>query len=453
MTEPLASVSRLPELPPAWRWVPLAQLAAATPRAITDGPFGSNLKTEHYTDDGPRVIRLQNIGEASFLDAQAHISRERFELLQQHEARAGDIVVASLGEELPRAALVPDYVGPAIVKADCPRIRPGEINPTYLMYALNSRPVRAQAVGAIHGVGRQRLKLGSLKKLLIPVAPRDQQDAIAAALDRHFARSSAARAHFARALERLSDYREAVLGAALAGGLSTLTPGTRGALADAPRVALAELATIQYGFTTKALPDADGPKILRITDIQDGMVDWATVPRCVDSPEDPERYALAPGDLVFARMGFTTGKSYLITDAVTDGAVCASYLIRVRFKAPVDPDFVALFFQSSIYWDYVRSQRRGIDRPTLNGKVLSRLPVPVPPLDAQREAVYHARRHLAAVEDLRARANAQSDAVNALRGSLLAAAFTGALPTAASAADEFELPATEALAGPVLVGG
>lgn len=33
---------------------------------IVDGPFGSNLKSEHYVDDGARVIRLQNIGYGDF---------------------------------------------------------------------------------------------------------------------------------------------------------------------------------------------------------------------------------------------------------------------------------------------------------------------------------------------------------------------------------------------------
>jgi type I restriction enzyme S subunit len=43
---------------------------------MTDGPFGSNLKSSHYVDEGPRVIRLQNIGFGEFVDEEAHISRD-----------------------------------------------------------------------------------------------------------------------------------------------------------------------------------------------------------------------------------------------------------------------------------------------------------------------------------------------------------------------------------------
>ena len=36
-----------------WPVVPLGELAADERNAITDGPFGSKLKTEHYTNAGP----------------------------------------------------------------------------------------------------------------------------------------------------------------------------------------------------------------------------------------------------------------------------------------------------------------------------------------------------------------------------------------------------------------
>ena len=62
--EPVApEADDFPSLPTGWVWATLDQLAAPEHRAMTDGPFGSNLKTSHYTTDGPRVIRLQNVGD------------------------------------------------------------------------------------------------------------------------------------------------------------------------------------------------------------------------------------------------------------------------------------------------------------------------------------------------------------------------------------------------------
>ena len=63
------------DLPRGWTRVSVEELAANEPRALTDGPFGSNLKTSHYTDEGPRVIRLQNVGDGVFHYERAHIPR------------------------------------------------------------------------------------------------------------------------------------------------------------------------------------------------------------------------------------------------------------------------------------------------------------------------------------------------------------------------------------------
>lgn len=114
----------LPELPEKWVWTTLGALASAEKNSITDGPFGSNLKTEHYTSSGPRVIRLQNIGDSRFVDVEAHVSNQHFDTLTKHQIRAGDVAIACLGDPVPRACLIPESVGPAIVKADCVRFKP-----------------------------------------------------------------------------------------------------------------------------------------------------------------------------------------------------------------------------------------------------------------------------------------------------------------------------------------
>jgi type I restriction enzyme S subunit len=209
------------DLPRGWVQVPVEELAADEPASLTDGPFGSNLKTSHYTENGPRVIRLQNIGDGKFLDGSAHISEEHFEKLRRHEAVAGDVVIAMLGETLPRACAVPSYVGPAIVKADCVRLRvhPSRSTPSYITHALNSPQLRAQAADLVHGVGRPRLGLKWLRSLSVPVAPRLEQDRIADAIESYFTRLDDAVATLERVQRNLKRYRASVLKAAVEGRL------------------------------------------------------------------------------------------------------------------------------------------------------------------------------------------------------------------------------------------
>jgi hypothetical protein len=113
----------------------------ASPKDIVDGPFGSNLKSEHYRSKGARVIRLQNIGVGKFIPNDSFISDDHFERLSKHEVRAGDLLFASLVESVPRTCIVPELESRAIVKADCIRIRvQPDVNTSWVF--LTRAPVR-----------------------------------------------------------------------------------------------------------------------------------------------------------------------------------------------------------------------------------------------------------------------------------------------------------------------
>ena len=95
-------------LPEGWADAQLHQITADEPAAITDGPFGSNLKTVHYTDSGARVVRLNNLGDGRFKDAdQSFISLDQYRQLTKHEVRAGDLITAALGDPLGRTCIAP----------------------------------------------------------------------------------------------------------------------------------------------------------------------------------------------------------------------------------------------------------------------------------------------------------------------------------------------------------
>jgi len=161
--------------------------AISQPGAIADGPFGSRLKTEHYAPNGVRVIRLQNIGSGVFLDHdRAYVTREHADTLTRHFAGEGDVVVAALGDgarPAGRACQVPD-IGPALVKADCFRVRTDGsiVDSEFLVWFLNSPGTQAIIAGQMRGATRPRVTLGMLKAFPIPLPPLDEQRRIAAHL-------------------------------------------------------------------------------------------------------------------------------------------------------------------------------------------------------------------------------------------------------------------------------
>jgi type I restriction enzyme S subunit len=211
----------LPELPEGWCWTSIGQLAADEPYSLTDGPFGSNLKTAHYTEAGPRVVRLQNIADGTFVDEEAHISEGHYATLKKHAVHAGDIVIASLGENLPKACLVPDWLGPAVVKADCLRLKPDPhlVDSRYLLCALNSEPLRARTGALIHGLGRPRIGLTLLRALKVPLPPRAEQDRIAREVEAGASIAAAVSDQLVTQVTKCAALRQSILKWAFAGKL------------------------------------------------------------------------------------------------------------------------------------------------------------------------------------------------------------------------------------------
>ena len=52
---------------------------------------------------------------------------------------------------------------------------------------------------------------------------------------------------------------------------------------------------ISYGYTAKSTTENVGPHLLRITDIQDNNVNWATVPYCEIESKKKDQYLLKKG--------------------------------------------------------------------------------------------------------------------------------------------------------------
>lgn len=182
---------------------------------------------------------------------------------------------------------------------------------------------------------------------------------------------------------------------------------------------------IQYGYTAKSIKDDTLPKMLRITDMQDGFVNWNDVPNCQISENEFKKYQLAEGDIVFARTGATTGKSYLLTHP--PDSVYASYLIRVRLSSFINRKYSYYFLQTSYYWNYITEVSAGIAQPGCNAKKLGKLPFPLPPLPEQQRIVTLIESLFADLDAAKEKLQAVLDGFAMRRAALLHQAFTGEL--------------------------
>ncbi|MGE5120163.1 restriction endonuclease subunit S [Yersinia enterocolitica] len=146
------------------------------------GPFGSNLKSEEYTDSGIRIIQLQNIGDGEFLNNnKIYTSLEKADQLLNCNIYPNDILISKMGDPVARCCIVPDDNKRYVMCSDGIRLVVDKKNYSYIFmfYQINHQDFRQCAFDVSTGSTRRRIGLSELKQLPIKVPCLEEQTKIA----------------------------------------------------------------------------------------------------------------------------------------------------------------------------------------------------------------------------------------------------------------------------------
>lgn len=286
------------------------------------------------------------------------------------------------------------------------------------------------AVSNSKGINLPRVSEKVILEIPFPMPPQGEQSRIVARIESLFAKLDEAKEKIQEVLDGADLRRAAILHQAFTGKLTEKWRKENSVDDESWKEKLfADFCETQYGYTESATNDPIGPKFLRITDIQDNQVEWNKVPYCKITNDDFEKYRLSYGDIVVARTGATTGKSFLIED-VTD-AVFASYLIgiKIKEKSMVMPHFVYKFMQSAFYWQQITDFKIGIAQPGVNAKKLKTLRIKIPQIEEQQEIVRLLDNLLSREQSTVTACEEALTTIDTLKKSILARAFRGELGT------------------------
>jgi len=142
-----------------------------------------------------------------------------------------------------------------------------------------------------------------------------------------------------------------------------------------------------YGIGAPAIPfDKNKRTYLRITDInEDGTLNKDGLMSVEE--EKADEYLLAPNDIVFARTGNSTGRTYFYEES--DGIFCyAGFLIKFTLNPnKVNPRMLKYYTHSKAYYDWVHSFDTGGTRGNINAKTYGQMPVTLPSKERQDRIV------------------------------------------------------------------
>ncbi|MDP5317341.1 restriction endonuclease subunit S [Streptomyces poriferorum] len=419
------------DLPAGWRMLTPHEIAGESRQALIIGPFGSNLKKVDYRPEGIPLVFVRDIRSGDFSNPRTFVSPDKAEELKAHQAFPGDVLITKMGTP-PGDTAVYNGSGPAVITADCIRLRPAfGFDTSYIAYAMLSPDVRAQILAITSGVAHQKVSLDRFRhRVRLPVPPLPEQKRIVAVLEDYLSRLDAGVDYLTSAAQRLSVIGDAMF--ASAGELVGLEPVRLDSL-------IAE--KLSNG---RSVPTADsGFPVLRLTAMKNGRIDLKECKIGRWTAEEASPFLVARNDVLVARGNGSlrlVGRAAMVVDE-PDAVAFPDTMIRIRPDCTkMLPEYLSLAWNSRV----VRRQIESIARTTagiykVSQKDLQKILVPTPDLPAQQAILQRMGEHNAAVQRLSRQVEWARARAGSLRRAVFAATLSGRLTGAPDAEQAEEI--------------
>jgi type I restriction enzyme S subunit len=392
-------------VPEGWEWTKLSTISISIQYGITESAKSNGYyKFLRITDIQNNKVDWESVPYVCISDDKAN----------EYLLYNNDIVFARTGATVGKSYLISNLNDRAVFASYLIRIKlPTILDVHYIKLFLESGFYWEQIADKSVGIGQPNVNGTSLGELIIPIPPLPEQLRITSNTEHLLSYIDIIDENKLSLEQFIKQSKTKVLDLAVHGKLVPQDPDDEPASVLLERIRKSQKtvkptsdishypfelpqgwvwcrisaisASIQYGVTESAKSEGNY-KFLRITDIQDNLVDWDSVPYVYLSDEKAEDYLLSNDDIVFARTGATVGKSYLIS-GLNKKAVFASYLIRIKLLPLLNAQYVKLFFESDFYWEQILEKSVGIGQPNVNGTSLKELVISLPPLVEQKRIV------------------------------------------------------------------
>lgn len=212
-----SGVEWIGEIPEGWVTRRLKNFLDNVPHSIVDGPFGSDLKSDEYTDTGVPVTQLNNIKEGFHrVDSFKFVSESKAAQLSSHFVFPGDLLMAKMmpaGRTCIASSAYPKY----LLSSDSIRIViDSSVDRRFVCYAANCYCL-AECELKSSGVTRIRINLSIVRNLSFVLPSLQEQKKIADYLDQKTAEIDSLIDKKKQLIEKLTQYRKSLISECVTG--------------------------------------------------------------------------------------------------------------------------------------------------------------------------------------------------------------------------------------------
>lgn len=174
--------------PADWNVKRLKDLKSATYSSFVDGPFGSNLKTEHFVDNGDiYVIDSGFITSGLFYIHRDFktITNDHFQTIKRSECKEGDLIIAKIGANFGMSAILPKLDKKSLVSGNTLKLTIDKklFFLKFIHYYFLSLKQNGQIDLLVKGSAQPALSMSTMYDLPFQIPPLLVQSTIATYLD------------------------------------------------------------------------------------------------------------------------------------------------------------------------------------------------------------------------------------------------------------------------------
>jgi type I restriction enzyme S subunit len=356
------------------------------------------LKAEEYVDDGYVFLATPNIkdNEIDFVNVN-RITKERYDESPEIMLEKGDVLVTKDGSTTGTTNIIRMLPEPTTVNSSIAVLRnKGNVLSEYLYYFFVSEYTQNVINRMRGGMGVPHLFQADLRKFFILIPAKQEQELIANFLDYETSKIDTLIEKQQQLIQLLKEKRQAVISHAVTKGLNPnveIQDSDVECLGLVPKhwevKNLRHLGFCQNGINIGAEYFGSGFPFVSYGDAYKNEVLPKNASGLVQSSESDRRtYSVITGDVIFTRTSETIdeiGLSSTCLSTIRDASF-AGFLIRFRPKNNIlNANFSKYYFRNILLRAFFIREMNLVTRASLSQDLLKKLPVPLPPLDEQKQ--------------------------------------------------------------------
>ena len=398
------------DIPVSWSITRLKFMLANEEDSLKVGPFGSSLSATDYIPEGKWVFNQRVVLDNNFIDNDTCISNEKFQEMKSFSVYPGDILITTRGT-IGKVAIVPQnapqgILHPCIIKF---RLNKKLLLPELLKLLFNETSYAQEQFAFMNNSTTIDVIYSySLKNIIFPLIPINEQKAIYAFLHKKCAQIDSIAADLEKQIALLQQYKKSLITETITKGLDKSVPMKDSGIEWIGEIPVYwDVEPIKYRVTfhngdrgenypSKSELQSEGIPFINAGHLQDDGLNMDNMDYISE-----EKYRtmggvkLRSGDILYCLRG-SVGKNAIVD--MNQGTV-ASSLVAIR-SVRISAEYLYYCLNSNIeevqryLWD------NGTAQPNLSADNLGKYKICIPPVEEQKAIVKYLNNICSQIDNL-----------------------------------------------------